>query len=293
MAEHLVRENYRDDDTLREAYYAYIQTVFPGIDFKNWHDRGYWPAEYIPYSLIDDGRIISNVSVYKMTVLLDGKPVSAAQIGAVGTIPDYRGQGLSRRMMDYVIDKYRDEVDLLFLFANETVIDFYPQFGFTKHHESVFIATSDIPKPHYAARRMDVHKSSDMALVEYRLKKRSDLTHRFGARDYAGVTLWHILNIHPERVLYVEDEGIIVIANEKDNCLHVWDVISTRPFKPEVVLPKIIKSDTITSGSFYFSPDVTGFSYDATEIIDDSPLFTLGEFPTSETPFKFPATAQT
>ncbi|MBN2226861.1 MAG: GNAT family N-acetyltransferase [candidate division Zixibacteria bacterium] len=293
MTEHLIREDYRDNETLREAYYAFIQTVFPGVNFRNWHDRGYWPAEYIPYSLVNGSHIISNVSVYKMTVLVSGQPIRAAQIGAVGTLPDYREQGLSRHLMEYVIDKYRTEVDLLFLFANETVIDFYPKFGFAKHLESVFIATSDIPTPHYAVRKLDINRSSDMALIAYRLKKRNDLTSLFGARDYAGVTLWHILNIHSERVLYDEEDGIIFIASEKDTILHVWDIIFTRPFKPETVLPKIIKSDAITSIRYYFSPEVTGFSYDKTESIDDSPLYTLGDFSIDGVPFKFPATAQT
>jgi len=293
MTEHLLKENYRDDDKLREAYYAYIKTVFPSADFKSWYERGYWPPEFIQYSLVKDGRVLSNVSVSKMNILLNGKTISGVQIGAVGTIPEFCRQGLSRYLMEHVIEKYQKAVDLIFLFANETVIDFYPKFGFTRHDESVFIAKSDIPKPEFAARKLEINNAGDMALVEDYLARRQDLTVRFGARGYDKITLWHVLNLHPERLWYVEEDGVIVIANEKEGHLHVWDVIFSRPIDLSAVLPKIIKSDTIQSIRYYFAPDVVGYGFDETEIIDDSPLFTLGEFDIGDGPLKFPATAQT
>ncbi|GIO00553.1 hypothetical protein J5TS2_12210 [Brevibacillus halotolerans] len=54
------------------------------------------------------------------------------------THPDYRNKGLSGKLMHYIIDKYEKECDFIYLFANETVLDFYPKFGFEKLQESSF-----------------------------------------------------------------------------------------------------------------------------------------------------------
>ena len=65
-----------------------------------------------------------------MNLIVNDKTVNGIQIGAVGTLPEYRNKGLSKYLMDLVLDKYQDSTDISFLFANETVTEFYPKFGF-------------------------------------------------------------------------------------------------------------------------------------------------------------------
>lgn len=54
------------------------------------------------------------------------------------THPNYRGQGLAKNLLNHVIAKYEDQYDFLYLFANDTVLDFYPKFGFERIEESSF-----------------------------------------------------------------------------------------------------------------------------------------------------------
>lgn len=42
------------------------------------------------------------------------------------THPDYRNQGLAAKLLNHIIGKYEKEYDYIYLFANETVLDFYP-----------------------------------------------------------------------------------------------------------------------------------------------------------------------
>ncbi|WP_165778752.1 hypothetical protein [Leptospira perolatii] len=41
-------------------------------------------------------------------------------------------------LMKDALSDYEGKVDLFFLFANESVLDFYPKFGFRKIEETIF-----------------------------------------------------------------------------------------------------------------------------------------------------------
>jgi predicted N-acetyltransferase YhbS len=293
MSKPRIYSAYRDDAALRDAFFTYTETVFPSFSFRDWFARGFWPDTFIPCSLIDDGVVISSVSISQMKIWLDGRLVDAVQFGAVGTIPEYRNQGLSRLLMEYAINQYEKSTDLMFLFANETVVDFYPKFGFRPAHDTAFYNNSDIPAAAFAARKLNVNDGADMALIVRLLKSRLPITRLFGASGYEYITLWHVLNVFPERLLYLEDDDIIVIASQKENRLHVWDIIFDRSFDLAAVLPKVISGDGVDSVYYYFSPDILGYSYDGVEADEESPLFVRGDFPIDGRTFKFPATAQT
>lgn len=293
MKNYQIAENYRDDEILRNEYYKYTETVFPGISFREWHARGFWLDNYNPVSLIDQGRVIANVSCAKMKILLNGSLIDAIQIGAVGTIPEYRKQGLARVLMDYVLDRYADSVDLVFLFANDEVYDFYPKFGFEKASEVCYTIESDIPSANFSARNLDISTPEDFTLIRRLIDIRQDLTRIFGARDYGFVTFWHILNIHPNNLFYLADEDIIVIKTEKDNQLNIWDIIYSRPFDLAKSLTKIIQLENIKQISYYFPPDRVNFDFDKIVPLSDYALFVLGKFNIREMQFKFPVTAET
>lgn len=55
---------------------------------------GYYTGEYIPYSLAEDGRLLSNVSANIMRFLQDGEQRVYIQLGTVMTDEAHRGQGL-------------------------------------------------------------------------------------------------------------------------------------------------------------------------------------------------------
>ena len=293
MSEYQIIENYRDDSQLREAYFEYTETIFPGISFRDWYTRGFWPGEYNPVSMIDQGRIISNISMARMKILLNGGEVSALQLGAVGTLEEYRGQGLSRRILDYILSKYSGSVDFFFLFADEEVYDFYRKLGFRKINQSYFIDNVELPSPNFSARKLDISNPQDFDIIRQLIDNRQDLTAIFGARGYGFVTLWHILNIHPQNLYYLPDEDAIIIKTEKDDTLKIWDIIFSDSFDIVEALPKIIQAEKIRSINYYFPPDLLKFACDRIEPFEDYGLFVSGNFTQLETAFRFPPTAET
>ena len=293
MNKYKIYEDYRGDKVLRNKFNIFTKNVFSGLDFEEWHQRGLWLDKYIPFSIIKDNKIVSNASITKMKILINEEYVNGIQFGTVGTLSEYRNQGLSRYLMEYVIDKYKDSTDIFFLFANDSVLNFYPKFGFKKYDEFIYESVTDIPGSNYSARKLNINSKTDFLLIQNLLENRILLTKSFGASDYAFITFWHILYVFSDNLFYIEDENIIFIITENRDQIFIWDVIYTKPVEMISILPKVIKNDRIKSISYYFPPDRLNFKYDKIKIYNESPLFIRGDFKIIGKHFKFPITAQT
>jgi GNAT superfamily N-acetyltransferase len=285
-------KDYRDDKNLVNKYHEFISQIFPSISFRDWYEKGFWTKNYIPYSLIKNDVIISNVSVSIMDVFVDGEEQIAAQIGAVGTLPENRRQGLSRYLMNYVIEKLKDDVHFFFLFANDTVMDFYPKFGFRNVKEKNFILENIIPKTNYSARKLNLRNTADYSLMQNLIKKRKPITKNFGAQKYDFITMWHILNIYSNDLFYLDEEEVIFIETEKEGILNIWEVIFTEEFDFQKALCKIITSESIKKIICHFPQDQLKYEYNQI-ISEQSGLFVKGETFKNHSTMKFPETAHT
>nr|WP_307897013.1 GNAT family N-acetyltransferase [Clostridium botulinum] len=147
--------NYRDDSILRNSFNTLTEKTY-GFNFKQWYEDGYWGDKYIPYSLLDGDNVVSNVSVNIIDFLILGEEKRYVQIGTVMTDEEYRGQGLCRTLMERVIKEWEDKCDLIYLFANDSVLDFYPKFGFDKCDEYQY-AINKNKKEEARKNKKDVH----------------------------------------------------------------------------------------------------------------------------------------
>jgi len=285
-------ENYRNDVNLINKYHKFISKIFPSISFEEWYEKGFWTNKYVPFSLIKNDEIISNVSVAIMNVFVNGQKRVAAQIGAVGTLPEIRHRGLSRYLMNYVIEKLKNEVDFFFLFANETVMDFYPKFGFRSINENIFTTEINISKTHFSAKKLNLSNKTDYSLIQDLIENRKIITKYFGAEKYDYITMWHILNTYYNDLYYLEEEGIIFIKTEREGNLNIWEVIYDKEFNMQEALSKIINSDKIRRINYYFPPDQLEYEYDQV-IVEQSGLFVRGETFKDNALIKFPETAHT
>lgn len=120
--------NYMKQDDLRHALNRLTRKTF-GFDFESWHQSGYDEGQYIPYSFVKNGEVIANISANIMNMTVAGEKKNLIQLGTVMTDPEYRMQGLGRKLMEHVLDVYH-EVDGIYLFANDSAIEFYKKFGF-------------------------------------------------------------------------------------------------------------------------------------------------------------------
>lgn len=118
---------------MRHSFDTLTQKIF-GLSFEKWYQSGYWRDGYIPHILTLNGEAVANVSVNRMHCFLNGQERNYIQLGTVMTRPDCRERGYCQMLLEEVLREYED-CDGVFLFANDTVLDFYPKFGFQQTAE--------------------------------------------------------------------------------------------------------------------------------------------------------------
>ena len=121
--------NYMTDETCRHMLNDLTRKTF-GFDFENWVTQGYFEGDYIPYSFMHEGKIISNVSANRMQFMQNGTVKNYIQIGTVMTDADYRKLGLAAKLMQHVLDAYENKCDGIYLFGNLNAVGFYKKLGF-------------------------------------------------------------------------------------------------------------------------------------------------------------------
>jgi len=126
--------NYMRDEKSRHMLNDLTQKTF-GFDFEGWVTNGYFEGEYIPYSLVEEGKMLSNVSANRMRFLQNGGEKYYIQIGTVMTDEDYRKQGLASKLIKHVIAEYENECDGIYLFGNLDAVGFYEKMGFKTINE--------------------------------------------------------------------------------------------------------------------------------------------------------------
>ena len=57
-----IRHAYRDNKELRDSFNELADKVF-GLNFEGWYQNGFWKDAYDTYSVIEDGKVVSNISV--------------------------------------------------------------------------------------------------------------------------------------------------------------------------------------------------------------------------------------
>lgn len=130
----------RQNDTLRAAFNDLTRATF-GFDFSDWYSAGHWGELYIPHVLTDGKKVVSNISVNLMRFRIDDVDKNYIQLGTVMTDQAYRNQGLNRSIMERILAEYRDQVDGIYLFANDSVLNYYPKYGFRPVTETEYFLT--------------------------------------------------------------------------------------------------------------------------------------------------------
>jgi GNAT superfamily N-acetyltransferase len=283
-------QNYRDKEFFRNEFFNFINKVFGKLDFKEWYNRGFWADEFIPNSIVIDDKIVANISTSKMDIIVNGSTKKGIQLGAVGTLPEYRKQGLSRHLIENVLEKYSSAADLVFLYANDSVLEFYPRFGFKPVKENLFQCRIKTKSNKTGGRKLNLQSEKDCEIINRLIQTRLPLTKRFGAKKYGFITWWHLINVYPHNIFYYEKEDAILIKTEEKKQLYIWDVIYAQPFDLTTLLVRT-DSNEIEYVNYYFPPDQLEFDFDNYVQDADSHLFIIGDLPGAK--IKFPTTAQT
>ena len=243
-------KNIDQDDGLRRSFNRLALATFD-ISFQSWWESGWWTDRYRPYALIEGRRVVANASVNLMDLVpLDGRNRRLVQIGTVMTDPNRRNRGLARRLMEAIVDEWGSHG--LYLFANDSVLDFYPKFGFQRRTEYQHFRPWTPQQPSGRLRRLDVSAEGDLELLR-RLHRTGNPWSALASADNFGLLMFHCVGPMRDSLWYAEDLDAAIVAIEEEGELLCFDAFGD----PDVNLTDLLSlasGPMTTSLALGFSP---------------------------------------
>lgn len=282
------------EDRARHAllYDFVLKTFGWNVPFLAWDAAGGWDSRYRAFALATPtGEIVSNVSVTEMDLVLEGEKLKGFQFGALGTVPAWRGRGLSRRLIEDVIAELEPRADMVVLFANDKVLDFYPRFGFRREQEMVF-ACDHAVVPERKLAPLLLEKTENQALLKRLCRSAAPVTRRYGAEGYVSIFLWHALSFFTRDVYYLPEHDAAIVARRRDATLTIFDILAQGPFDLAAVLPSLVDAPT-RHLEFEFCPERWWPGALPVRPYAAAPAFVRSSRAMPREPFKFPTMAHT
>lgn len=239
--EYICTNIVRDDEIIRKSFDALSLKTF-GLSFETWHTKGYWKDNYIPYVLIYDNKVVANVSVSIMNMNYNGLQKHYFQLGTIMTDTQYRKQNLSRYLMNIVLADLEGKSDDIFLFANDSVLDFYPKFGFNAVEEHQYC--SQITKTSKrSTRKLDMANENDVEFLR-EMACYGNPYSKLEMTDIDSMLMFYCSQFMTENVYYSEYYNTIIIAEIEADSLICYDVFSEREFDLIEVISSVLEDTT-------------------------------------------------
>ena len=228
-------KDYRDNYDLRQSFNQLAINTF-GLDFEDWYQNRYWKEKYIPYSILHENKIIANVSVNIMQFIFEDERKNYIQLGTVMTDKKYRSQGLAKRLIKEIENNYQDKMDGYYLFANDSVLDFYPKFGYEKAIEYQYEKEVSIQQEKTIIQLPMKNKKQWKVLEE--VIENSVPNSRLEMVNNTELVMFYVTKFMQENVYHSKEQEAYVIAEIDKNTLFIHSVFA----KVKVDLDRIIRS---------------------------------------------------
>ena len=234
--------NYRDNERIRESFNELTEKTY-GFNFRKWFDNGYWGNKYIPYSLLDGDKVISNVSVNIMDFTILREKKTLIQLGTVMTDENYRGKGLNKFLLNKVIEEWEDKCDFIYLFANDTVLNFYPKFGFKKYNQYQCSLEASKGKGNELIRKLNVDISSDRNTLIRILNNKKSLA-KLDNINNISLVMFYCNDFMKDNIYYIEEYDAIGICQYDKEKMILLDLFSEKNIDLEKVTKALMKDNT-------------------------------------------------
>lgn len=270
----LFTNHIRDNELLRKSFNQLAEETFQ-ISFENWYQNKYWDDNYIPYALIDNNKVVANASVNVMQTICNDLAKTYIQLGTVMTAVAYRQTGLADFLMKRIINDWQTKADAIYLCANNTVLDFYPKYGFEATEEYQF--SMPIKNQPANIRKLDMASANDRDIL-YKAYQQSNRFSLLPMLANKGLLMFYCSQFMAENIYYLQDSELVAIVDYSNDEMLCYDIFGATEQSLTVVLSQLAQQQTrkvklgfapIDSKGFdiklFKEEDVTLFFYAAKE----------------------------
>jgi Predicted acyltransferase len=245
MTYQLIRQ-VRDNVQLRNSFMDLAKSTFD-LSFQNWYQKGYWSNKYIPYCIVNHDQVVANVSVNLIDFSWRGRRRHYLQIGTVMTNEKYRHQGLSRKLIRTALGDWQTRVDAIYLFANDSVLNFYPKFNFVEAKEYQYQIIAQPTAGDF--RRLNMENEVDKKLLQF-FYKQSNPYSAFSMEDNYGLLMFYCDSFLSNNLYYSEQDQVIVVAEQDGIIFTCWDIFGSTRLPLQTILNQLVGKETTVQLGF-------------------------------------------
>lgn len=268
--EYKIIKQIRDNNILRQSFIKLAEKTF-GLSFQNWYENGFWTEKYIPYTIVKDGKkVIANVSVNIIETVWKNVSKCYVQLGTVMTDPEYRNRGFSSQLMKAILLEWTEKCDAVYLFANPTVLDFYPKFGFVKAGEYQYKMPFCEMKGDF--RKLDISVEKDNEILKKCYRKSNPFSILSMENGY-GLLMFYCGSFMKDSIYYSEKYDLVCIVEKEENTLTCFDIFGNNICSMEEIIFSIPLKN-IKEVTLGFTPK-NKEKYFCSQIINEDTLFIL------------------
>lgn len=269
-------KDYKDNDQYRESLSRLARKTY-GFNLEDWYRQGWWGKRYIPYSLVKDGEVVANISVNTLDFLIDGVHHDILQLGTVMTDEVYRGRGLSRELMNRMLEELGDRYETIYLYANDSVTQFYPKFGFLESSEYVHFRQFTKQETKYAYRKLDGKDPKDREIIT-RLVTNARPSSRISMTDNLGLIMIDLTVFLQNNFYYIKDLDLVVVADYDEDNLLLMEVYSEKEYNLDFVIHTMMVKPSIKVTLGFTPFDASDYECEVLKE-EDSTFFVKGNNP--------------
>lgn len=264
--------DYMNNDEYRHKLNALTKKTF-GFDFEDWVTGGYFEGDYIPYSYLENGNIICNVSANRMEMLQNGVLKHYIQLGTVMTDEAYRRQGLAGKLLRYVVEQYEGNCDGIYLFGDLSALGFYEKAGFRQMNEYRYRLKSGIDLPRRERGFVPLKTAQRAAYLA--AVRESTAYSALEQENKYGLQLFYTASL--ENVWYHPGLDCFAVLEKEENSLTLQSVICRKKLPLQTVMAQLGSGyDQLLLGFAPLAEDATLFTAEMYDGGDDYRLFYRG-----------------
>jgi len=283
------RSNYWDDPDAKQEFIEFVNRIHR-LDLSLWGAMGYWDWKYRPFSYFQGTTLVSSLCIYSMDMMVNGERRQVAQVSAVGTLPEYRRQGLNRTLTQEAMKWASANHDFYFLFADEDAQPYYKKCGFrrTAEHKTILSVSGKAARP--GTEKLSGQNDDHRELIYRYASDREPVSDILGVYNKELFMFW-CLYFLKENIYHLAELDLLVLCGRKNGELSIFDIVGQN-IPPFSEIYPYICDPSDTAVEFLFMADKMKLE-DCREakVEPDNGTHLYGNFPLEGRNYIFPYTA--
>lgn len=195
-------------------------------------------GDYEPHVLIHESTVCANVSVNQIFFMINGEKKRYIQLGTVMTHEAHQNRGLSRFLIEEVVNQWKGKCDGIYLFANDSVLQFYPKFGFKQQEEYEYILPEVSGATKARLRPLDMKDAENVSLVQQKYCEGNPFSELYMVEN-EPIFSFYYEGLMMESIYFIEEFQVVVVAEEVDGTMICYDILGKTDATLEEVLSAV------------------------------------------------------